>query len=75
MNSIPDKKIERHRFALKILHVMRFYLLFLSDLSFETGAFVKHVCVLYWIDQWVCQMVYRDHKQLCCDEAVRAAGG
>lgn len=29
MNSIPDKKIERHRFALKILHVMRFYLLFL----------------------------------------------
>lgn len=29
MNSISDKKIERHRIALKILHVMRFYLLFL----------------------------------------------
>ena len=29
MNSISDKKIERHCIALKILHVMRFYLLFL----------------------------------------------
>ncbi len=29
MNSISDKKIERHSTAIKILHVMRFYLLFL----------------------------------------------
>lgn len=29
MNSISDKKIERHSIAIKILHVMRFYLLFL----------------------------------------------